>query len=120
MQVLGTIICKADEFNCAKGVPSCIPKNWVCDGEQECLDGRDEEMDLCGENIYLYNYVKNLLTLCYVLGNWSCSEKQFSCGSGIPKCISPAQFCNDFNDCSDGKDELCGEMRKVFPCICKN
>ena len=65
VEFLGTTTCSADDFNCTKGVPSCVPMSWVCDGGQECTDSSDEEMDLCGEhisldhdvNIYVVNFV---------------------------------------------------------------
>ena len=40
------------------------------------------------------------------LGNWTCDEGQFQCGQDHPKCISLAQKCNDYEDCSDGSDEV--------------
>ena len=32
--------CPPDTFHC-KG-QSCIPRKWVCDGEADCDDGKDE------------------------------------------------------------------------------
>ena len=49
------------------------------------------------------------------LEEWMCGEGQFECGQANPKCLSQAQVCNDYQDCSDGRDELaglCGERDK--------
>ena len=110
------ITCTTEDFNCATGAPSCIPKTWVCDGEKECTDGSDEEHELCSEkHLILLRYVI-FRTLwyrkCSTLGNWTCDERQFQCGQADPKCISLSQKCNDYEDCSDGSDEvpeLCGK-----------
>ena len=48
----------------------------------------------------------------YSSGNWTCEEEKFTCGHGSPRCISSAQKCNQYEDCSDGSDEtatLCGK-----------
>ena len=42
--------CTKEEFGCSNGVPHCIPKTWVCDGDRECTDGSDEELGQCGKN----------------------------------------------------------------------
>ena len=37
--------CNEDEFYC--GSSKCIPKSWICDKEEDCEDGRDEQA--CGQ-----------------------------------------------------------------------
>lgn len=32
--------CLKNEFRCKQG--GCIPKNWKCDGQEDCEDGSDE------------------------------------------------------------------------------
>ena len=79
------------------------------------MDSSDEIMDQCGENVSLYYFVTNLMTLHFPLAKWSCDEKQFQCGKNDPKCITMVQVCNGNRDCSDGSDELpqlCGETLK--------
>ena len=42
----------------------------------------------------------------FALENWTCDGGQFQCAEAHPKCISLAQKCNDYEDCSDGSDEV--------------
>ena len=35
-----TMNCPTNTFSCGGQV--CIPQNWVCDGMEDCSDGRDE------------------------------------------------------------------------------
>ena len=34
--------CPREQFECVKS-KRCISRNWICDGEQDCEDGSDEE-----------------------------------------------------------------------------
>ena len=34
-----------DTFKCNNS--KCIPYIWLCDGEEDCLDGYDEDKDFC-------------------------------------------------------------------------
>ena len=48
--ILGYGRCNNTKFDCDHGMPKCIPQKWVCDGEEECKDGKDETTAACGEN----------------------------------------------------------------------
>ena len=41
--------CNNSNFNCSIGSSKCIPWLWVCDGDEDCVDGRDEADATCGK-----------------------------------------------------------------------
>ena len=47
--ISGSENCHQDEFDCELGMPECIPDSWVCDGESECNNGKDETTAACSE-----------------------------------------------------------------------
>lgn len=71
------IVCAADKFQC-KQTKQCIPKNWLCDGHQDCAD-RSDEMENCTECV------------------------EFKCNNSV--CISSSQVCDGNNNCGDNSDE---------------
>ncbi|VDM74572.1 unnamed protein product, partial [Strongylus vulgaris] len=74
--------CGLDKFECrsASGKTKCIPKNKVCDGVWDCMDGKDE-------------------TNCK-----SCPQDSIRCDEG--KCIPKMSRCDGVADCKDGSDEI--------------
>ncbi|XP_051025717.1 prolow-density lipoprotein receptor-related protein 1-like [Acomys russatus] len=60
----------------------CIPVAWLCNGEQECPDGTDEQ---CEE------------TCLGHLQAWQCDDG---------KCIPASWLCDGSSDCLDGSDEV--------------
>ncbi|XP_028834761.1 low-density lipoprotein receptor-related protein 1B-like isoform X2 [Denticeps clupeoides] len=73
--------CRDDEFQCRN--LRCIQQSWKCDGDDDCLDGSDEEPKLCL--------------------NHSCPADQFKCSNN--RCIPKRWLCDGTNDCGGGEDE---------------
>ncbi|KOB73623.1 Uncharacterized protein OBRU01_10394 [Operophtera brumata] len=72
--------CYPEEFEC--GDQSCVSKDWICDGTQDCPGGEDE-------------------TSCDV-----CDKNKFRCRSGT--CILKRWLCDGYADCPGGEDEIDG------------
>uniref|UniRef100_A0A8C8S4Q0 Heparan sulfate proteoglycan 2 n=1 Tax=Pelusios castaneus TaxID=367368 RepID=A0A8C8S4Q0_9SAUR len=73
--------CRRDEAVCAN--KQCIPRDYLCDGQQDCLDGSDELS--CGTPI-------------------PCEPNEFKCRNGY--CALKLWHCDGDNDCGDGSDEV--------------
>ncbi len=79
--------CLDGQWPCLEGLPLCIHREWICDGENDCRDGSDEDHTMCSQ------------TTCPP-GNWKCQD-------GV-QCIEESELC--FGppyglDCRDGSDE---------------
>ncbi|KAM6071749.1 uncharacterized protein LJ206_010167 isoform 1-T1 [Theristicus caerulescens] len=72
----------------------CIPIPWLCDGEQQCPDGTDEQCDVaCGGDPHV----------------WQCDDG---------RCVSSSWRCDGAADCLDGSDEqdcVCGAKKVQCP-----
>lgn len=47
--------CDADKFKCKNG--RCILRRWLCDRENDCSDGSDEDPSLCSKFYTIINYL---------------------------------------------------------------
>eukprot|EP00731_Ephydatia_muelleri_P017655 Em0010g753a len=97
---VGELCGELELFNCPNN--NCISDHLVCDGKSDCVDGRDEQEDLC-----LMIDTKNVKELCS-------GTRHFSC-LGNP-CLPIYKVCDDINDCLYGTDErpsVCGRERFV-------
>ena len=80
-------VCSTYQVSCKSG--GCIPKTWVCDGEQDCPDESDE---------------------IGCAARTTCAPGGFKCDDG--NCIPLNWQCDGQKDCTDGLDEwpqLCGK-----------
>ncbi|VDP10866.1 unnamed protein product [Soboliphyme baturini] len=78
--------CPGDQFECRRNY-RCIDEKYVCDSDDDCKDGSDEDNSIDGP--------------CY---NHSCSVDQFRCKSN--RCLPKSWVCDGDHDCQDGDDEL--------------
>ncbi|CAG9855512.1 unnamed protein product [Phyllotreta striolata] len=74
--------CSLHQFQCAN--KKCIPIYFLCDDENDCDDGSDEDPKECIRNV-------------------TCSKNEFKCNSG--RCIPSEWQCDNEKDCNDGSDE---------------
>ncbi|KAK9511107.1 hypothetical protein O3M35_005737 [Rhynocoris fuscipes] len=78
--------CPENEFQCVNN-SNCIKLSYVCDGDEDCRDGSDEDRSENGP--------------CY---NRTCPKNQLQCDGS--RCISKSWQCDGEKDCNDGTDEL--------------
>ncbi|XP_076452135.1 basement membrane-specific heparan sulfate proteoglycan core protein-like isoform X4 [Babylonia areolata] len=92
--------CRQDEATCSNG--QCIPRDYLCDGEQDCSDGSDEVS--CDQPL-------------------PCEPNEFKCNNG--RCAWKIWRCDGDNDCGDGSDEsycptqLPGEKCRMDQFMCQ-
>ena len=73
--------CDASKFYCKN--TKCISRMWACDGDDDCGDNSDEDVNYCAFH--------------------SCSPNEFRCNNG--RCIFKTWKCDHENDCKDSSDE---------------
>nr|XP_023699926.1 low-density lipoprotein receptor-related protein 8-like [Paramormyrops kingsleyae] len=118
--VQGAVVgsCKSSQFLCSSG--QCVPRIWVCDGDEDCKDGSDEANcwekpcsgflctdggcvgngSLCDGSSDCQDGSDELQENC---GQTECKQDEFTCKSR--HCVSLDSRCNGRDDCGDGSDE---------------
>ncbi|XP_037092504.1 low-density lipoprotein receptor-related protein 2-like [Pollicipes pollicipes] len=117
--------CQTAFFLCGAS-QRCIPRQWVCDYEQDCPDGEDEQQSCpppackggefaCGEYKWNHTYCVPQHHRCDKVQDCAdnadekgcnyreCNAEDFKCGSGL--CVPPFKKCNGYLDCRDHSDE---------------
>lgn len=103
--------CGPHEATCHSG--HCIPKDYVCDGQEDCKDGSDE-LD-CGEDRAEWRWGRRVCGSWLGEGLWlkpcpvhpgpapPCEPNEFPCGNG--HCVLKLWRCDGDSDCEDHTDE---------------
>ncbi|XP_033629026.1 low-density lipoprotein receptor-related protein 2-like [Asterias rubens] len=73
----------------------CIPPEWRCDGDNDCGDHSDENVDYCRET--------------------PCPSTMIKCADSF-RCISGTSYCNGVRNCADGSDEPAECLTESFTC----
>ncbi|GAB1290783.1 SCO-spondin [Apodemus speciosus] len=115
--------CEEVEPGCAEGEAlcrengHCVPLEWLCDNQDDCGDGSDEEgcaASVCGEG-QMSCRSGHCLPLSLVCDGQDdcgdgtdeqgclCPHGSLACADG--RCLPPALLCNGHPDCADAADE---------------
>ena len=90
-------------FQCYNG--ACVDRRYVCDGDEDCLDGSDE--DPCPE--------------CHKMMKFDCGP--LTSKDNTTRCLNQMYVCDGVHDCENGSDEdenLCGKYSLKINIIFQN
>lgn len=84
-----TVVCEKGYFRCKNKI-KCIDVGFVCDGDQDCDDGSDEQYGTDGP------CVRNDKLPCDLEHNFRCDRD---------RCINREMVCDGIKHCHDNSDE---------------
>lgn len=100
-------LCRAPQWFRCKSDGSCISSSYVCNGQEDCIGGEDEEADCANHKVHHISP--------------PCSADEFRCKDTM--CIPNLFVCDGTSHCMDDSDELdgCNEIeKKCKGFLCKN
>ncbi|XP_031804160.1 CD320 antigen isoform X1 [Sarcophilus harrisii] len=102
--------CPPSKFPCGHGI--CIPSEWLCDGDKDCLDGRDETS--CRVEACAQGEERCPSETCSPLRceGPQCVDLWIEPSCPPPPCLAEYRFCDGINDCPNGTDERLVDCRK--------
>lgn len=98
------------QYSCGPPSNRCIYKSWLCDGDKDCPDGRDEKNCSTNAGNTADNPNKNIDQ--FTAHNGTCHDWMFKCNN--QKCIPYWWKCDQADDCNDNSDEIgCPEINTI-------
>ncbi|XP_066300039.1 MAM and LDL-receptor class A domain-containing protein 2-like [Branchiostoma lanceolatum] len=95
--------CPVGQFYCPDfPYINCLPNTWLCDGDVDCPDGRDEAG--CPTQSYQPTPAAVTGGSPGTVNPGSCGPRELTCLNG--QCVSTFLVCDGVNDCSDNTDEI--------------
>ncbi len=98
-----SMTCAPTEFQCLER-SYCIHNSWLCDGDDDCPDGSDEDREQCGTAVECRSDQFRCVTDRQTdMNNRKDTCFPRRCRSGT--CIPGHLQCSGTEECNDGSDE---------------